>query len=274
VAVSTPADGSPAGTRDLVLDDPGLPGTRVGRATPVPDAVLGAASVLAHQLGHLGHVVVRLAAPGARLVLDPPFVPFRRRPARVVDALADRGRRERLSTGRRLEDLVAVVVPALVDRLAQLVPLTDLVRQSIDLDAVVADVDLDTAAGRIDLDSLAARIDIDAIVRRLDIEAIVRQVDLTRVVMEQVDLDAVVAGVDLDAIIDRIDLEGLANEVIDAIDLPEIIRESSGTLASETVRNVRMQSIDADRAVERIVDRLRLHRNVRPDGHLPGGTAT
>jgi len=267
-------DRPPAVSRDLALDDRGPRGGAGGSVTPVPDAVLGAASLVAHRLGHLGHVAVRVAGPGARLVLDPPFVPFHRRPARVVDALAERGRRERQSTGRRLEGLVAALVPALVGRLAQLVPLTDLVRQSIDLDAVVADVDLDTAAGRIDLDALAARIDLDAIVRRIDVEAIVRQVDVTKVVMEQVDLDAVVGGVDLDAIIDRIDLEGLANEVIDAIDLPEIIRESSGTLASETVRNVRMQSIDADRAVERIVDRLRIRRNARPGGRLPDGSPT
>jgi predicted RNase H-like nuclease len=64
----------------------------------------------------------------------------------------------------------------------------------------------------------------------------------------------------VDAIIDRIDLVALAREVIVAIDLPEIIRESTGSVASETLRGVRMQSISGDDAIARVVERVRLHR--------------
>jgi hypothetical protein len=59
------------------------------------------------------------------------------------------------------------------------------------------------------------------------------------------------------------DLVGLADQVIEGIDLPEIIRESTGTVASEVVRGVRMQSIDADEAIARVVDRLFLRRRRR-----------
>jgi hypothetical protein len=76
-------------------------------------------------------------------------------------------------------------------------------------------------------------------------------------------VEEVVARIDLDAIIARIDLTALAEEVIEGIDLPEIIRESTGTVASEVVRGVRMQSIDADEAVARVVDRLFLRRRRR-----------
>jgi hypothetical protein len=70
----------------------------------------------------------------------------------------------------------------------------------------------------------------------------------------------------VDAIIDRIDLVALAREVIVAIDLPEIIRESSGSLVYDSVRGVRMQSIDADRQVERLAHRLlRRHGTQEPD---------
>lgn len=75
-------------------------------------------------------------------------------------------------------------------------------------------------------------------------------------VLTRIDLDAIAQQIDIDAIIARIDMVALAEEVIEGIDLPEIIRESSGTVASEVVRGVRMQSIDADEAVARVVDRL------------------
>jgi hypothetical protein len=61
------------------------------------------------------------------------------------------------------------------------------------------------------------------------------------------------------------DLIALANEIIDGVDLPEIIRESTGSMASETVQGVRMQSIGADQAVSRAVDRLLL-RHARNNG--------
>ena len=68
------------------------------------------------------------------------------------------------------------------------------------------------------------------------------RLDLTALVRERVDLDALVAGVDIDAIISRIDLGGLAEEVIAEIDLPEIIRESTGSVASDTIRGVRCRA--------------------------------
>jgi hypothetical protein len=231
----------------------------------VPDAVVGAAAIIVGQIAGAGRLVARVAGPAARLVLEPPLIPLDRRPARLVEALALRGRIERDAAGRTLEQAVAALVPALVGHLARLVPLTELIRQSIDLDVLVADVDLDAVAAKIDLDAVAARIDVDAILDR---------VDLTNVAKERLDVNAVVRTVDLDSIVDRLDLVALANEVIDSIDLPAIIRQSSGSLASETVRNVRIQSIEADRAVERVIDRFRPHRRLRSDGKQPGSDAT
>ena len=277
----------------------------------VPDALIGAAAVIVERLTGAGRLVARVAAPGARFVLDPPLIPLGRRPTRLVEALAQRGRIERDARVRTLEHVVAAVVPAVVRHLAELVPLTELIRQSVDLDVLVADVDIDAIASRIDLDPLAARIDVDAILdrvdlnelvrhrldlnavvrtvdidsiidridldalaARIDVDAILDRVDLTEVAKQRLDLNAVVRSVDIDSIIDRIDLVALANEVIDEIDLPYIIRQSSGSLASESVRNVRIQSIEADRAVERVIDRFRLRRHLGPDGQLPSSPAT
>jgi predicted RNase H-like nuclease len=126
----------------------------------------------------------------------------------------------------------------------------------------------------VDIDSIVDRLDLDALAARIDVDAVLDRVDLTSVAKERLDIDAVMRTVDIDSIVDRLDLVALANEVIAAIDLPAIIRQSSGSLASETVRNVRIQSIEADRAVERVIDRFRPHRRLRSDGQQPGSAAT
>jgi hypothetical protein len=172
---------------------------------------------------------------------------------------------------RELSQLLDVAVPVVLDAVLRRVDLTGTVRRHVDLDALVSGVDLDAAAARLDVDAVAGRLDVDAVAARLDVEAVVDRLDLTRIVRERVDLDGLVAGVDVDAVaarldidrvIARIDLVGLAEDVIAAIDLPEIIRESSASVASDTVRGARMQGISADEAVGRAVDRLR-HRRVR-----------
>ena len=57
-----------------------------------------------------------------------------------------------------------------------------------------------------------------------------------RCTVERVDLETVVTTV-----LDQTDLVAIAEEVIDGVDLPEIIRESTGSMASDTVRGARMQ---------------------------------
>jgi hypothetical protein len=89
------------------------------------------------------------------------------------------------------------------------------------------------------------------VLARLDIPALVR---------EFVDLDRLAAMLDVEAVIARVDLVGLTESIIDEIDLPEIIRESTGSVASETVRGVRMQGVSADDAVDRVLERFRLRR--------------
>jgi hypothetical protein len=78
-----------------------------------------------------------------------------------------------------------------------------------------------------------------------------------------VDLNAIITRLDLEAAMKRVDLARLTTELIAEIDLPEIIRESTGAVASETVRGVRMQSHSGDDAIARAVARLRLrgHRH-------------
>lgn len=94
---------------------------------------------------------------------------------------------------------------------------------------------------------------------------VVERIDVTRLVTENVDLDAVAARIDVDAIadrvdtdriVDRLDLAAITDQVLDEIDLPEIIRGSTGSLASTMVVGVRKRGIEADDVVAGVVDRL------------------
>ena len=70
-------------------------------------------------------------------------------------------------------------------------------------------------------------------------------------------LDKLVPAV-TNAVLSRIDLASLAEGVIAEVDLAELIRQSTGSVASDTVRGVRMQGISGDEAVGRAVGRLRV----------------
>ena len=94
-------------------------------------------------------------------------------------------------------------------------------------------------------------------------ELVVAQIDLTALVRESVDIDAIVAEVDIDAIIARIDLIGLADQIIDGVDLPSIIRESTGTVTTEVMTDVPTQTARADDVISGFVDRML--------GREPGG---
>jgi hypothetical protein len=206
--------------------------------------------------------------------------------------------------------LARLDVPALVrefidvDRLAAMLDV-DAVVARVDFDAVVDRLDIDAIAARLDIDAVLDRLDLNAVAARLDLDTLVDKVDIARVidrvdldaVVAQVDLDAAVARVDIDAVVDRVDLDravakvdldravdrvdvdrviartdlaGLARYVVQEIDLPGLLRASTGTVSAEVARSVRVQGADADRAVERVVDRL-LHRQGRRTG-AAGGT--
>jgi len=126
---------------------------------------------------------------------------------------------------------------------------------------VIQRVDLDAIASRLDVEAVIQRVDLDAVAARIDINAVLDRLDLTETVLQRVDMRAVVDGV-----LAQIDLAVLVEGVLDEIDLPEIIRESTGTMASETVRSVRMQGVSADEAVSRVVDRLLRHGRPAPGG--------
>jgi hypothetical protein len=210
--------------------------------------------------------------------------------ARVdIDAVIDRVDLDAIAARLDLDAVAARLnLDVLVDKVdvARVVDRVDLdaIVARVDLDAVVDRVDLDRAVNRVDLDAVVDRVDLDRAVNRVDLDAVVDRVDLDRAV-NRVDLDAVVDRVDLDRAVDRVDVDrviartdvaGLARYVVEEIDLPGLLRVSTGSVTAEMVRGVRDEGVDADRAVERVVDRL-LHRSARRTAtgladRPPGGT--
>jgi uncharacterized protein YjbI with pentapeptide repeats len=150
------------------------------------------------------------------------------------------------------------VVAGALDRL----DLTSIVVDQVDLGGVIA-----AALQQVDLTQVVVdQVDLGGV-----IAAALQQVDLTQVVVDQVDLGGVIAAalqqVDLTQVVmQQVDLLGVAEYVVEGIDLPDIIRDSTGSVASEAVVGLRLQGVDADVVVGRVVDRmLRRHRERRSE---------
>ena len=169
--------------------------------------------------------------PVVGFALRPPLLPARAQPIGWLQERTRLGGIYRLRVAAWLQE----VLPTVADTALDGIDLTGIVLKRVKLDRIIDSIDIDRIVARIDLDSVVAGIDVDAIVARLD----------------------------LDAVIDRMDLAALAREVIDDIDLPQIIRESTGTITSEAVLGIRMQGIQADDGVSRVVDSVLLRRGPR-----------
>jgi len=137
--------------------------------------------------------------------MHPPILNERLHPARVVDALAHRGREARTSTDGDLNRIIAAVVPPVVNQVLDSLDLTALVRERVDIDMLVSAVDIAAIVDRLDIDAIVRQVGIDAIAKRIDLDAIVERIDIDAVV-SRIDLDAIVDRVDLDAIVDRVDV--------------------------------------------------------------------
>jgi hypothetical protein len=78
---------------------------------------------------------------------------------------------------------------------------------------------------------------------------------ITAVAVELV--DRVLDELDINTLVrERVDLIGLADVVVAGIDLPAIIRESTGSVTADVMDDVRTQGERADDAVSGLVDRI------------------
>ena len=144
----------------------------------------------------------------------------------------------------------------------------DAIINRVDIDGIVAGVDLDSIVRRLDLNKIADGLELDPLVAKVNLMAVVDRLDIGAVVAK-VDPDPIVARVNFDAAMAQIDLIGIAQKIVDGIDLPGIIRDSTGSLASEAVHGVRVQGQHADDAVGQLVGRV-FRRRAALDGTHPG----
>jgi hypothetical protein len=99
------------------------------------------------------------------------------------------------------------------------------------------------------------------------VENLLDRIDLTQLVIERVDVDKIIeTRVDIDGIIERADVVSVASDIIHQLDLPEIIRESSSTMGTETIEGLRVRGMDADRSLSRLVDKVLNRSNGRETG--------
>ena len=196
-------------------------------------------------------------------------------PVRVTVAMADEAglvtlARETRGLGVAITPRVAVDLAEGVRRRGEAARKGLSVRAAALLSGLLAGVVpavLDLVLDRIDLNALVERrVDLDRLAANLDIEKVLDRIDLDELVERRVDIDRLAAGIDVDAIIGRVDLIGLAEYVVDGIDLPQIIRASTGSVASEGLREVRTRSMDADQALASLVDRMLPRRRASRDG--------
>jgi hypothetical protein len=96
----------------------------------------------------------------------------------------------------------------------------------------------------------------------VDLNAIADRIDVERV-LDRMDLDRVAERLDVNVIVQRVDLPQLTRQVLEEIEVGEIIRESTSSLAGESVDALRVQGMNADRRVSRLVDRLLLRKDER-----------
>ncbi len=231
------------------------------------DVVAGLSTLVFEGAGAVGRSARPLAGALGSAMLRPPLLPRQLHPARFLAPLAERGAAERRALTRSASGWLDALVPMVLTEVLRRVDVTELVLRHLDVDQIVTAADLDEAAARLDVGRVLDRVDVDEVVRRVDVDVVAQRLDLdtflarrdlTALVLGHVDLDVLVA-----ACLEHLDLVALAEQVIDGVDLPGIIRESTGTMASDTVRGARMQGIAADEAVGRAVDRLLLRRSRR-----------
>ncbi|GGX90642.1 hypothetical protein [Streptomyces minutiscleroticus] len=95
--------------------------------------------------------------------------------------------------------------------------------------------------------------------------AVVEQMDLDAVA-DRVDVNRIARRVDADDVLTRVDLVAYTEQVLDALDIGRIVRDTGGSITAETLDAVREQHVRADRLVQRITARVLRRNGTEPRG--------
>lgn len=137
----------------------------------------------------------------------------------------------------------------------------DTLLENVDLNSLLTKVDLNALLTQVDLNALLAGVDLNALLADVDIQALLGGVDVQDII-DRVDIDGIVGRVDLEALMSRMNLGPLVNDVLDEVDIGGIVRDSTGSITSDTMDSARVGAMRLDAFVARVADRILL-RNAR-----------
>jgi hypothetical protein len=262
------------------------------RARESVDELLGSAWAVTWAAQPIASVAMRIMGTAVRFSASPPLVPERWTLGHAARQAAISWRTDRERAVSSLAGSFRTLAEGTQDVAIDVMGLDELLTQAMErvslqalAEQAVSQLDLDellaTVVSRVDMSRLITEaitdLDLTPIVVRLieqvDLQAAVDEaldsLDLTDLVLERVDLPRVVTAVleriDLtELILDQVDLVRITDHVIEVVELPDLIRDSTSSIAAETVREVRLQSVDADRALARLADRVLRRRAEQP----------
>jgi hypothetical protein len=103
------------------------------------------------------------------------------------------------------------------------------------------------------------------------VNAIVSRVDINGIVREHVNVNEIVSQADINPILDRVPMTEIADYVIEEIDLPSLVRESTGGVADGILNTVRFQAVETDNFISGIVDRVFFRKKMRASSREVSG---
>jgi hypothetical protein len=184
-----------------------------------------------------------------------------REPAHTeTDVRVDPVQRVRLA-GRRFAEPVESVTQTVARRA------TELVVETLDVNALLDRTDLNRLLDQIDVNRLLNHVDMDRLLDRVDVDSLLDRVDVDRLI-SRVDMPALLRQVDVNEIADRVDVAAL----VERTELGDIVARSSTTIFSETIDLVRSQAVGLDNFLARWVARLLRREYAGPPA--PGAPAT
>jgi hypothetical protein len=127
----------------------------------VVDTTIGVAVKATRTGSRVGRAVARTLRPLTGVVAAPPVLPERYQPVHLLRGLADAGHDQRLAAGQVLRRSMPIAAAQILDQL----DLTELIRDRVDLNALMTDVDINAVVARADLDAIAARLDLIGLAR-------------------------------------------------------------------------------------------------------------
>ncbi len=103
-------------------------------------------------------------------------------------------------------------------------------------------------------------VDVNALLDRTDLNRLLAQIDVNRL-LDRVDVERLIERLDIDALLNRVDVNGLADRIdvaalVDRTELGAIVATSSATVFSEGIDLIRSQAVGLDDFLGRLFSRL------------------